>query len=198
MNITKLLKIVFGIVLLAIVFTFYSLYGIISFGKYNHLVKADAAIVLGTEVLGDEPSPVLKERLNHAIWLYEEGYVGKIIFTGGKTNGSEVAESEVSRNYAIKHLVNPKDVLIETESKITEQNFKFAKEIAEQNGFHTFIIVSDPFHMKRAMFMAKSQGLVAYSSPTQTSFYKGLKDGIPFLVREMIFYYGYLIVSYFR
>lgn len=41
------------------------------FSSKNQLIKTDAAIVLGAAAWGDEPSPVFRERINHAIWLYE-------------------------------------------------------------------------------------------------------------------------------
>ena len=95
------------------------------------------AVVLGAAAWDDEPSPVLRERINHSIWLYENDYVDKIIFTGGKGKGNQYAESEVAMDYAIKHNVHPEDILIETKSKITEENLKYAYEIAVEENFNT-------------------------------------------------------------
>lgn len=168
-------------------------YSIWSYSKVNQLVKADAAIVLGAAVWEDEPSPVLRERINHAIWLYKNEYVDKIIFTGGKGEGSTYAESEVSKKYAMKHNVFSEDILIETKSKITEENLSYASKLALENNLHTFILVSDPLHMKRATLMAKNSGLEVYSSPTPSSMYKSLNSQIPFLFREVVFYIGYIV-----
>ena len=44
---------------------------------------ADAAVVLGAAAWDKRPSPVFRERINHAITLYQSHRVGKIIFTGG-------------------------------------------------------------------------------------------------------------------
>jgi uncharacterized SAM-binding protein YcdF (DUF218 family) len=81
--------------------------------------------------------------------------VDKIIFTGGKGEDSTHSESEVAKVYAIKKKVKPEDILIETKSNITEENLKYAKEIATGNNLKSFTIVSDPLHMKRAISMAK-------------------------------------------
>lgn len=156
------------------------------------------AVVLGAAAWDDEPSPVLRERINHAIWLYENGYVDKIIFTGGKGKGDQLAESEVARDYAIRKNVNSGDILIETKSKITEENLEYAYDIANRGNFDTFIIVSDPLHMKRAVLMAKNTGMEAYSSPTQSSVYKTLDSKIPFFLRELFFYVGYIVSFPFR
>jgi uncharacterized SAM-binding protein YcdF (DUF218 family) len=181
-----------------LIFVGYSAYSIWAFSSKNQLVKTDAAVVLGAAVWGSEPSPVLRERINHAIWLYENGYVEYLIFTGGKAEGDAYAESEVARNYAIRNNVNKKDILIETKSKITEENLLYAHEVAFENNLNTFTIVSDPLHMKRAMLMAKNSGMEAYSSPTPTSVYKTINSKIPFLFRELFFYVGYLLTLPFR
>lgn len=63
-----------------VIFLIYICYCAISiwtFSNKNQLVKTDAAVVLGAAAWGGEPSPVLRERINHSIWLYENGYVKK-------------------------------------------------------------------------------------------------------------------------
>lgn len=192
-------RLMLAIILVLFIFISYSAFSIWSFSNKVQHVKTDAAVVLGAAAWGDEPSPVLRERINHSIWLYENGYVDKIIFTGGKGEGAMYAESEVAKEYAINNNVNPEDILIETKSRITEENLTYAYEIAIQQNLRTFTIVSDPLHMKRAILMAKNTGTEeAYSSPTQTSVYKSLDSKIPFFLRELFFYVGYIISLPFR
>ncbi|MBE4909911.1 YdcF family protein [Bacillus luteolus] len=183
---------------LIIAFIVYTAYSIWSFSKVNELKKSDAAIVLGAAVWNDEPSPVFQERINHGIWLYKNGYVTKLIFTGGKSGEDSYAESEVARVYAIAMNVPDEDILIETESNITEENLYYANMIASKNSLKTFIIVSDPLHMKRAMLMAETIGLEAHSSPTPTTLYQSMESKVPFFFRELFFYIGYLISLPFR
>ena len=181
-----------------IIFIGYSAFSIWTFKDKVELVKTDAAIVLGAAAWNDKPSPVFRERINYSIWLYENNYVDKIIFTGGKGKDDKYAESEVARDYAIKNNVNPDDILIETKSKITEENLKYAYEIAMEENLNTFTIVSDPLHMKRAMLIAKTIGMESYTSPTQSSVYKTLSSQAPFFLRELFFYIGYIISLPFR
>ncbi|MFJ7951856.1 YdcF family protein [Lysinibacillus sp. NPDC096418] len=192
------LRLIFGIIVSFLIFICYSAFSILSFSVKVQLVKTDVAVVLGAAAWDQEPSPVLRERINHSIWLYENDYVDKIIFTGGKGKGDKYAESEVARDYAIKNNVNSEDILIETKSKITEENLKYAYEIAGEQNINTFTIVSDPMHMKRAMLMAKNTGMEAYSSPTQSSVYKTLSSKAPFFLRELFFYIGYILSLPFR
>lgn len=154
--------------------------------------------MLGAAIWEGEPSPVFRERINHAIWLYNNGYVEKIILTGGKGEGEQFAESEVAREYAIQNEVPPEALLIETKSAITEKNLNYAYELASEHNLKTFTIVSDPLHMKRAMLMAKTIGMEAYSSPTQTSAYQSLNTQIPFFFRELFYYIGFIFSRPFR
>lgn len=168
-------------------------YDIWTYAKTSELVKADAAIVLGTAVWGDQPSPVLRERINHSIWLYENDYVEKIIFTGGKTNGSMLAEAVVSRNYAVSRGIPPEDIFIEDRSLVTIENFRFVSEIAELHELSNFLVVSDPLHMKRALQMAEDTGFDAYTSPTTSSEYNSMATIVPFFFREIGAYVAYAL-----
>ncbi|MBU9672927.1 YdcF family protein [Planococcus sp. CP5-4] len=163
-----------------------------TFAGESELMEADAAIVLGTKVIGGEPSPVLEQRIRHAIDLYEEGYVEKIIFTGGITDGADLAEAIVSRDFAIRNNIPEEDILIETQSLITEENFLFAGEVAEENDLSSFLVVSDPLHMKRALLMAEHAGIDAHSSPTPSTEFKGFANIAPFFAREVVCYMAYV------
>ncbi|WP_138417672.1 YdcF family protein [Aquibacillus sediminis] len=197
-NSKKLKLFLLSLTVFSAICIFVASFQIWNFSNKNQLVKTDAAIVLGAAVWGDQPSPVLAERINHAIWLYENGYVNNIIFTGGKSKEDMYAEAEVARNYAITNKVDPEAIKIETKSTITEENLTHANKVANEENLKSFTIVSDPLHMKRAMTMAQHTGLKAYSSPTQTSVYATWKSKIPFFVRELFFYIGYMISLPFR
>ena len=166
---------------------------IYSFSFESNNVRSDAAVVMGATVFRDRPSPVFRERINHAINLYRQGMVQYIIFTGGLAGNDELAESEAARQYAIGQGVPVEDILIETESDNSCLNLIEAKRIMEENGLDQALIVSDPLHMKRAMWLAESIGLQAHPSPTPTSRYQSLERKARFLVREVYSYGAYLL-----
>jgi uncharacterized SAM-binding protein YcdF (DUF218 family) len=163
---------------------------IYTYGNHSIDVKADAAIVLGAAVWGNEVSPVFRERINHAIDLYRSGKVGKIIFTGGQGNRNELTEAAAARAYATKNGIPANDILIEENSHTTYENVVNAKQLADANGLKKVLIVSDPMHMKRAM--AGDIGLEAYPSPTPTTRYQGWRSQIGSLAHETYYYIGYL------
>ncbi|BCL34644.1 YdcF family protein [Nostoc sp. MS1] len=164
------------------------------YGNNSYSNKADAAIVLGAAVWGKEPSPVFRERINHAINLYKNYSINKIIFTGGVGEVNEPAEAVVGQTYAITRRVTAADIFIETQSRTTYQNLKNALEVVETHQELTkFLIVSDPLHLKRAVLMARNLGIDAYPSPTPTTRYRSFQSQMQFLMRETYFYLVYLI-----
>lgn len=163
------------------------------YGNKDQVRKADVAIVLGAGVFGKEPSPVFRERIKHAIWLYKNKFVKKLIFTGGKGKGKKYSEANVAKNYALKNSIPCEDIFTEELSTITRENLLYASKILKENNLDSVILVSDPLHMKRAMLMAKDCGLNALSSPTPTSRYISMKSKLSFLAREVFFYTAYII-----
>jgi uncharacterized SAM-binding protein YcdF (DUF218 family) len=126
-------------------------------------VPADAAVVLGAAVWGEELSPVFTERVNHSLNLYRSGKVRKIIFTGGQGNRNELTESAAARLYALEHGIPEDIILIEEKSHDTHENLFYAKEVADDNQLKTVLIVSDPLHMKRAMIMGRRSWIESLS-----------------------------------
>ena len=185
------IKILFVIAAMLVIYTGKNIYDIWSFSTVDQKCRSDVAIVLGAAVYADEPSPVYRERINHGITLYEEGFVDKIIVTGGAPDGSEMSEASVAKKYLLEQGVPDNVVLTEDTSTITQENLENSKVIMDEYGYETAIIVSDPLHMKRAMLLAEDAGITAYSSPTPTTRYVSLRTKIPFLLRETFCYIGY-------
>jgi uncharacterized SAM-binding protein YcdF (DUF218 family) len=190
----KLLRAILVIFLLSILLTQFLLAkDIYSFSLMSSYAPADAAVVLGATVFRDRPSPVFRERINHAVNLYRQGVVENIIFTGGLAGNDSLAESEAAREYAIAQGVPAERIFIETESYTTCLNLQGAKRIIEENGMDQVLIVSDPLHMRRTMWLAEQIGMKALSSPTPTSRYQSFNRKAVFLAREIYSYGTYLL-----
>lgn len=182
-----------GIFLLLAIYLAATALSIWQYASVDEKQSADTAIVLGAGTADGEISPVFRERIHHGIWLYQNGYVDTLIFTGGVGEGNIRSDAWVAGQYAIEQGVPAEHILLEEKSTITQENIANAKKIMDEKGYRTAIIVSDPLHMKRAMLMARDYGIEAYSSPTPTSRYISLKTKIPFLAREEFFYIGYKV-----
>lgn len=163
------------------------------FAKRDETRPADAAIVLGAAAFGNRPSPVLRERINHAIRLHEQGIVKMIIFTGGQGERSALSEAAVSARYALANGVPQEAILLEEASRNTYENLTNAQKLAKEHHLTSFLIVSTPFHMRRAMWMAHELGLDAFSSPTRTTRWISTYTKSRAFMREVVAYIAYAV-----
>ncbi|WP_302796518.1 YdcF family protein [Hafnia paralvei] len=171
---------------------------IYTFSQEQDVRNADCTIVLGAGVKNGEPSPVFQERLNHSVYLYQKGYVGIIILTGGYSIGSHVSDAKIAKRYLLAKGIPEMNIFLEEQSTVTRENLSYAKDVMNLHQLHNALIISDPLHMKRAILIAKDNDIKAWSSPTPTSLYKSQYARFSFLVRESIYYSGYLILRLFH
>jgi uncharacterized SAM-binding protein YcdF (DUF218 family) len=171
------------------------MYQVWTFENHN-LIKADCAIVLGAAVYNSMPSPVFKERIKHAIDLYQQGIVSKIIFTGGVGDKANFAESDVAANFSIRAGVLKQDILTESVSHTTQENLHQAKILMQKHVLNSAIIVSDPLHLKRASIMAEDLGISAHYSSTPTTRYRSFSTKFKFLIREVYFVNHYFVTGH--
>jgi len=191
-------KRIFIVVIICMVF--YITFNVVQICNYKEYSeeKSDVAIVLGASCKDNEVSNVYKQRLNHAINLYNEKIISYIITTGGIGKGNDLADATIAKDYLVKNGVDKDVIFEEKESTITQENLENAKKIMDEKNYNTALIVSDPLHMKRSMLLAKDIGISSKSSPTKTSAYESLKSKIPFVARETFFYIGYKWYRLFR
>ena len=157
--------------------------------------KAHCAIVLGGAAWHDKPSPVFRERLNHAISLYIDKRVTALVLTGGKGTGAPYSEGEVARDYCLKRGIPEEALFMEGNSRTTVQNLEEASRILDQQGFTSALIVSDPWHLKRGVLIARRQGMEAFPSGTTTSRFESFKSRASFTMRELYLYHLYLFLN---
>ncbi|WP_052339304.1 YdcF family protein [Gorillibacterium massiliense] len=125
----------------------------------------DVGIVLGAALWHDVPSPGLKERLDHALELYNAGRFPTFIVTGGlDTGGATITEAEGMKRYLMQQGVPEKDILTEPLARSTYQNLSFSKKLMESHHLHTAVIITHSYHGARAADMAKFIGF----EPVQT------------------------------
>lgn len=186
-------KMILVVFICCICFVGYATWSVWDYGKEREVYHADAAIVLGAAEWNGKPSPVYEQRILHGISLFQEEKVDKLIFTGGKGTGSDFSEAEAGRNFAIEQGVPAHAILIENESQVTQENLRNAKSLVDQQGLESVVLVSDPYHMKRASLLAEYVGLDAQPSPTPTSAYQTNETKIPFFIKEVVYVMGYMI-----
>lgn len=166
----------------------YNSYKIYSYSFEYSEAKSDVIIVLGTGIKNCEPSEVFKERINHGIYLYNKGIADKILFTGGLGKGQSQTESEVAKKFALTKGIPNSAIIIEERSTSTYGNFKESKQLMDSLGLKTALVVSDPFHMKRAMTFAAYYQIDCQPSPTKTTAFQSFIPKAMSLMYESVFY----------
>jgi SanA protein len=121
------------------------------------------ALVLGASVTsGGALSPVLKERADEAIALYNAKKVSKILVTGDNATVSHDEVDPVGK-YMVSLGIPKTDIFLDHAGFDTYSSMFRARDVF---GVTTVTIVSQPFHLPRAVFIARALGLEAYGAAT--------------------------------
>ena len=160
---------------------------IATFETTGRALHADAAIVLGAALWQGKPSPVLAARIDHGVQLLKTGTVRWLIFTGGKASAQPVSEADAASQYATAHGASASRILLETRSTSTPENLCYALMVGTQHGLQSYIVISDPYHLKRAMSIADRIGMNALPSATPTTRYISVAPKAAFLLREAFY-----------
>lgn len=137
--------------------------------EYSKLEDIDCIIVLGAGIWGDKPSPMLEDRLKEAVSLYNQNISSKIIMSGdhGKADYDEV---NIMKEYAIEQGVASEDIFMDHAGFSTYESMYRAKEVFEAN---KIVIVTQKYHLYRALYIAKQLGIEAYGVNSDPRKYVG-------------------------
>lgn len=149
-------RIIYLVLILGFSVFLYLLILVINHEKTYNIINADVIIILGHSIKDDNiPSDWLLERLKSGAGLYNSGYGKKIIVSGGKGRGDNVAVATVMEDWLIKHGVDKEDIIVESKSKNTLENFRYSKKITDEYNFSSVNVVTNDFHMFRSMSIGK-------------------------------------------
>lgn len=138
-------------------------------------LKKDAGlkyvVVLGAGLSGDKPTPLLKSRIDKGIEVYKNNPGSRLIFSGGQGADEVISESEAMARYALDSGVEADDIIKEDRSKNTEENIRFSSALMEGED-RSFAIVTNSYHVMRALMIAKRLRLkcIGYGARTRLYF----------------------------
>ncbi len=137
--------------------------------KASHLENVDCILILGAGVWKDKPSPMLKDRLEKGIELYKAGVAPKIIMSGdhGKESYDEV---NLMKEYAIEKGVPSEDIFMDHAGFSTYDSIYRARDIFKVK---KMIIVTQKFHLYRALYLSNKLGIEAYGVMAEPIKYSG-------------------------
>ena len=119
---------------------------------------ADCVLVPGALVYGnDRLSYVLQDRVDYAIQLYEAGKAKRLLFSGdhGQMDYDEV---NAMKDYAVAQGVPEDDIFLDHAGFSTYESLYRARDVFEVK---SVIIVTQQFHLSRAVYVARELGLGA-------------------------------------
>lgn len=128
----------------------------------------DMVIVLGAAQYHGKPTPVLESRLKQALQLYREKLTHHIVTVGGKQDGDTYTEAEAGKKWLVGNGVPANRIINIDQGSDTLGSVHAVSDVARQRGWHTALIVSDPWHSLRARTMATDFGIQTWASPTHS------------------------------
>lgn len=153
---------------------------ILTADQAGELEDVDCIMVLGCGVRPDgTPSGMLSDRLDQGIRLYDEHVSDKLLMSGdhGKVNYDEV---NLMKQFAIDRAVPSENIFMDHAGFSTYESMYRARDIFQVK---KIVIVTQRYHMYRALYVAQSMGMEAYGVASDPRTYGGqrMRD-----VRELL------------
>ena len=134
------------------------------------LKDVDCILVLGCKVQADgEPSAMLHDRLRRGVELFQMGAAPKLLMSGdhGTMTYNEVQSMKL---FAIDEGIASSDIFMDHAGFSTYESIYRAQDIFQAK---KIIIVTQEYHLYRALYVAKALGLEAYGVSSDYRNYSG-------------------------
>lgn len=145
-----------------------SAFRIWQYARIDDRSHADVILVLGAAQYDGDPSSILQSRLNHAKSLYDEGVAGQIMTVGGRKPKDRYTEAQAGDMYLSRNGVPTGRITEVNTGNDTLTSLRAVATVMHQHGWHSAVLVSDPWHMFRSETMAVDSGIDAWTSPTHS------------------------------
>lgn len=145
---------------------------IITEEQAGKLEDVDCIMVLGCGVRPDgSPSGMLKDRLDQGIRLYDDDVSDRLLMSGdhGKVNYDEV---NLMKQTAIDAGVPSENIFMDHAGFSTYESMYRARDIFQAK---KIVIVTQKYHMYRALYVAQAMGMEAYGVASDPRRYGGQK-----------------------
>ena len=143
---------------------------ILTVQKAAELEDVDCIIILGCQVKDDGSlSHMLRDRLMRGLEAYEAGAAPKLLMSGDHGR-EEYDEVGAMKNYAIENGVPSENIFMDHAGFSTYETVYRAKEIFQAD---KVIIVTQEYHLYRALYIAEQFGVEAYGVSADLNRYAG-------------------------
>lgn len=132
--------------------------------------KGDAMVILGANLWGEAPSPVLQARLDTALDYLKEHSDMIVVVSGGMADDEVMTEASCMAQYLQAQGVDPSRILLEERAQNTLQNLSYSIALLKAQGItpRRLVVVSNGPHLARVRLLARRCGVQAegLSAPT--------------------------------
>jgi uncharacterized SAM-binding protein YcdF (DUF218 family) len=188
------LRIFFGLFALVALLLLYVAGHVWLVARHDDRPRSDAIVVLGASQYNGRPSAVFAARLAHAKALYDAHVAPRIITVGGGQPGDRTTEAQAGQDYLVSHGVPSDAVLPLRTGSDTLQSVRAVADAFKQHGWHSAVIVTDPWHSLRARTMARDVKIDAETSPERNGpILSSRGTEVRYIVRETLAYIYYRI-----
>lgn len=139
-----------------------------SVARQDHRGRVDAIVVLGASQFDGRPSAIFANRLDHAARLLKTGVAPRIITVGGSRSGDRFTEAAAGKRYLERNALPAAEVFAVEQGKDTLQSMRALAPFMKRHGWHSAVLVTDPWHEARSRRMAQDQGIAATTSPSRS------------------------------
>lgn len=158
---------------------------------YPKVVSTNYAVVMGAAQYDGRPSDALEARLVQAKEIYDAGLVKKIVTVGAGAPGDRFTEARAGRIWLIQNGVPRNNAIEIGKGRDTIQSVKAFTDYFKKNNVDQLVIVTDPYHCKRATYISEDLGIKATCSPVTTGPFSIKNSSMHYLWREGSAYIAY-------
>ncbi len=166
----------------------------------SELEPVDALVVFGGGLRKDGRLGVsTEERVRYAAALYHEGYAGHVLLMGGYRVPPRFEESEVMAESLVRLGVPRDRIVLDRNSRNTYENARRTYALCMRLGFDRIILVTSPYHMRRAWLCLKQYPLTVLAAPVEDSEAYGSGLGARLRAIDLVIHeYGGLLSYWWR
>lgn len=146
--------------------------------------SSDYAVVMGAAQYDGRPSDALEARLERALQLYKSGLVKKIITVGAGAPGDRFTEASAGRAWLLTNGVPRKAAISIPIGRNTIDSTVGYVDYLKKLEVKEVIVVTDPYHCKRATYISSDKGVNATCAPVQSGPYSLKNSSLHYLWRE--------------
>lgn len=135
----------------------------------DNIKEVDYILVLGASVKKDSISPMLKDRLDKTIEVYKDTKA-KIILSGDSVKSDEYDEVGKMKNYVLSKEIPIEDIILDEHGISTYDSIYRIKDMTKGK---KVVIITQRYHLYRALYIASSLNIDSYGIPAQGENYFG-------------------------